>query len=292
MKAKILIFASILLLLILAVPAFLLIRLLNETPTIPLQLAPADGTDSADAVDPTKSIILNINAAIDGSDVMNITSSGFAWTHKAFQWPKSLAINGVDIDPHSKQPLSALGLGAADLSTAQVIHRSGRGTVAMELIDDGIRIHFSDPQSGDARYSIQIAFAPRSAAPAKLPATSAAIATHSPPDNPIFLDVKATMATGGDVMTVTPDHAQWRHNDSDWPSNVTMNGQAWDVRANPTLDNFGLADADLSTAQVVSHTGQDTAVMEKTDNGVVIYFSSASGGGEEYEMKIRFARKK
>jgi hypothetical protein len=73
---------------------------------------------------------------------------------------------------------------------------------------------------------------------------------------------------------------------------VTINGQPWDVQAQPTLTNTVLKDADLSSAQVVSHSGRDTAVMEKTDQGIAIYFSEGVGVSSDYEIKVRFLRMK
>ncbi len=105
-------------------------------------------------------ITLNIRAMIDGSDVLNITSAGAAWTHTAWQWPTGIRINGENFDTHAQPTLERIGLADADLSSAEVKGRSGRGTVAVEKTDAGIAIHFSDPQSGAAPYAITIRFAP------------------------------------------------------------------------------------------------------------------------------------
>lgn len=230
---------------------------------------------------------LTINATIDGSDVLNITPAGAAWTHKAWDWPKGITINGATFDPHGRLTLDEIGLGEADLSSAEVTGRSGRGTVAMEKTDNGVAIHFADPQPGSAPYMMQITFAPKSGAPTTLPTTQP---TTLPSDGSIFLDVKAIIA-GGDVLTITPEGAQWRHTNMAWPSNVAINNQPWDVRARPTLDIIGLTDADLSSAQIIGHSGRDTVVMEKIDSGVAIYFGDALGGGSQYEIKIRFLHK-
>jgi hypothetical protein len=66
----------------------------------------------------------------------------------------------------------------------------------------------------------------------------------------------------------------------------------WDVGNKPTLDNIGLADVDLSSAEMIGHSGRDTVVMEKTDEGIAIYFADAIGGTSPYEMKIGFLRAK
>jgi RNA polymerase sigma factor (sigma-70 family) len=229
-------------------------------------------------------IVLNIKANIDGSDVLNITSAGAEWIHTAWQEPRQVTINGANFNIHAKETLDQIGLGAADLSLAQVIQRSGRGTIAMEKTGNGIAIHFADPAAAAAPYAIKVGFATKSAMPATLPTTV-------PSANSILFDLKATIA-GSDVLTITHEGAKWRHVNADWPSDVAMNDQAWDVRAQPTLDNTGLAGADLSSAEVIEHSGRDTVVMEKTGDGIVIYFGDAVGGAGQYEIKIRFSRLK
>jgi RNA polymerase sigma factor (sigma-70 family) len=248
-------------------------------------VGPATSTSvGRSADDQTRPIILNIDAIIDGSDVLNITPTGVSWTHKAFQWPRRITISGVTFDAHAPSTLDKIGLATADLSSAEVIGRSGRGTVAMEKTDNGVAIHFADAQPGAAPYVIRIGFASKSAAPTTLP-----VALR--PANSIFLDVRATIA-GSDVLTITPQGAKWRHVSVIWPSNVAINDQPWDVRARPTLPDVRLSDADLSSAEVIEHSGRDTVVMEKIDNGVAIYFGDAFGGASEHEIKIGFLRRK
>jgi RNA polymerase sigma factor (sigma-70 family) len=249
----------------------------GDAPVTPAAMDQAAGGEAAP-------IILKISATIDGSDVLNITPAGAAWVHKAWLWPTGITINGVNYGPHERLRLRQIGLEGADLSSAEVTNRSGRGTVAMEKTDSGIAIHFSDPQPGEAPYAIQISFRPLSAATTTPPTTL-------PSENPIYLDVKAKIE-GGDVLTITPAGADWYHMNIALPSDVAINDQPWDVQAQPHLDNVGLTNADLSSAEVVSHSGRDLVVMEKIDNGLVIYFSDAVGGRSQYEIKVGFSRVK
>ncbi len=76
-----------------------------------------------------------------------------------------------------------------------------------------------------------------------------------------------------------------------WPTNVTFNDVTWNVQANAVLHNTGLENADLSSAIVISRTGRDTVAMEKTDDGIAVYFDDAPDGRSEYEIKIRFRKK-
>ncbi len=91
------------------------------------------------------------------------------------------------------------------------------------------------------------------------------------------------------MLAIDPQGANWRHMNMEWPSDVTVNGQKWDVRSRPFLADIGLTDADLSSAQMVGSSGRDTVAMEKTAGGVAIYFSDAVGGAAPYEIKIRFS---
>jgi len=235
--------------------------------------------------DQTHPIVLNIRAVIDGGDLLDITPTGAVWTHRSWQEPRAVVINGVPFNIHAASTLNMIGLGDADLSSAEVTERNGRGTVAMEKTDNGIAIHFADPQPGAARYGISIRFARKSAAPIA-PTTILPTTLNSPA--PIFLDMKATIA-GSDVLTISSEGAKWRHVAAGWPSDVMVNDRPWEIRMQPIFDNPGLANADLSSAEVIDHSGRDTVVMEKTANGIVIYFADAPGGGSQYEIKIRFS---
>jgi len=250
---------------------------------------------SAPADPPPSKIVLDITATIDGSDVLNITPAGVSWTHLAYQAPSGITFNGSPVSTKSPLNLEKIGLSDADLSTATVLSRSGRGAVALDKTNVGAAIHFSDPEPGSAPYEIKIAFLPVAATAAVTPAPVTVVQTQPsttlPSADTTVLDIKAFI-DGCDLLTITPQGAQWQHTDSNWPSSVLLNDRPWDVQTAPVLDDIGLTGADLSTAQVVDRTAPDTAVMEKTPSGVAIYFADANGGGSQYEIKIRFSHTK
>jgi hypothetical protein len=249
----------------------------------------ADGqSDSAISQVPVTAatMTLDIKAQIDGSDVVNITPEGVALTHISFQLPSHITLNGTVFSPQGRLRLDQIGLSGADLSSATVLHRSGRGTVAMEKTENGLAIHFADPQSGAAPYEITMAFLPKSANGTSPPPISAATRQSG---QSVLLDVKATIA-GSDVLTITPQSAQWQHVAMGLPSNVTINNRPWKVDATPVLGNIGLDGADLSSARVVEKSGRDTVVMEKADGALTIYFCDTPGGTAPYEIKIRLSR--
>lgn len=231
-------------------------------------------------------IVLNIKAQIDGSDILRITPQGAVWAHRDWQWPTNITLNGItwDAQAHSvwsANDLAKIGLAEADLTTGRVISRAGRDTVVMENTDNGIAVYFDDSPSGSAEYQMNIGFARRSTTPP----------TVTPPSaNAILLDLKAMIA-GDDMVKITNRDAAWRHDSRNWPSDVSFNGISWDVQKNPVLEKTGLANAELSSATVVSRTGRDTVAMEKTDDGIAIYFDNAPDDRGEYEIKIRFPKR-
>jgi hypothetical protein len=58
-----------------------------------------------------------------------------------------------------------------------------------------------------------------------------------------------------------------------------------------TMADVGLAGADLSSASVTERSGRDAVMMEKTADGIAIYFADSPGGSDLYHIKIRFDRK-
>jgi hypothetical protein len=248
--------------------------------------APVAGNQAAGQ--PALPIVLEVDAMIDGGDTLNIAPGGVSWVHNTYKWPTEIRINGVNFDPHELADhggttLEKIGLGEADLSSAEVIGRRGRCTVAMEKTDGGIAIHYSDPLAGAGPYWIKIGFERKSGA------QKAAMATL--PVDAAYLDVKATIG-GSEVLTITPEAMEWRHV-ADWlPSNVMVDGKPWNMRTPLGLESLGLAGVDLSSAQVVEKSGRDTVVMEPESKKVVIYLADSVGSPGDYEIKIGFAKLK
>jgi hypothetical protein len=243
----------------------------NPTPTS----SPAQAT-----ITPAiQSIPLQIKAEIDGSDVINITPGGVTLRHIAWKPPSAITLNAVPFSPDSPLTLEQIGLSQAELSTATVITRHGRGTIAVENVANGIAIHFADPQGGAASYQIALTFMPKSAqSPATLPA-------KRPADSAV-LDIKAFIR-GSDLLTISPTGAIWKHVALGWPSNVQFDDHPWSPETTRTLNEIDLSNLDFSSAWMESQTGRDTLVMEKSNNALNIYFCDTPGGGSDYEIKIR-----
>jgi RNA polymerase sigma factor (sigma-70 family) len=246
--------------------------------------APASSPNGASAnqaaASPNGALTLDIRATIDGSDVLNITPNGAEWTHLYWQLPSAVTINGKHTSPTAKTSLEELGLSNADLSSATVVSRRGRGLVALDKTAAGIGIHFDDPEGGAGPYQISISFQPKSnsAGPTTLPALV----------NPVTIDVKASVC-GAELLAITSEGARWKHLDGMWPGSVSVNGKPWDVRPKPVNNDAIFKNLDLASAQVVERSGRDSVVMEKTAAGLAIYFCDTFGGLSDYEIKIQMS---
>ena len=106
---------------------------------------------------------------------------------------------------------------------------------------------------------------------------------------PLTLDIQADIG-GSDLLRITPSGLTWLHKNSDPPANVTVNGLPWDVSQNPSLPVNGslsfLQTADLSSAKVLSRSGQDIVALEQTDDGLAVYFANCPYTTGHYEIKI------
>lgn len=109
---------------------------------------------------PVRTVTLTLKATIDGSDFVAINASGATWTHRTWSWPSDVTLNGVPWNPEAQSVLDSTGalafLKDVDFSTASVVGRSGRDTVAMEKTNDGISVYFADPDNGSDSYEITI----------------------------------------------------------------------------------------------------------------------------------------
>jgi hypothetical protein len=109
---------------------------------------------------PGRAVVLDIKAMIDGSDTITVTPAGLAWSHKSWQWPSVVQVNGQQWNPKLETILPATGalafLKQVDLSGAKVLEQTGRGTISMKQTDAGLEIHFDDGEGGAGPYTIQI----------------------------------------------------------------------------------------------------------------------------------------
>jgi clan AA aspartic protease (TIGR02281 family) len=107
-----------------------------------------------------RALVLEIKAEIDGSDTVTVTPAGLAWSHKDWQWPSAVQVNGLDWNPKKETILPSNGplafLRQVDFSAAKLLDQSGRGSITMKPTDAGLEIHFVDGPNGASEYGIQI----------------------------------------------------------------------------------------------------------------------------------------
>jgi hypothetical protein len=115
-----------------------------------------------------------------------------------------------------------------------------------------------------------------------LPGDGSAPATNQP----IVLDIKATI-DGSDILNLSPNGALWSHQTYQWPTDISVNGIAWDAHTQPILTSTGLGGSNLTTAKVISHSGRDRVEMVTTPTGIAINFEDSPPGSAPYEIKIR-----
>jgi hypothetical protein len=114
---------------------------------------------------PSGKDVVNIHlvATIDGSDSIEISASHAKWTHHGWDWPQSVAINGVRWSPRRVPVLPfAKAFGSAlpriDFNSAQLETIRGRGRVRLEKSTGRAAIHISDGQGGADAYELVVTF--------------------------------------------------------------------------------------------------------------------------------------
>ncbi len=109
---------------------------------------------------------IHIVADIDGSDTLRISAYEAVWTHRDYQWPSSVEINGFTWKPAEKPRNPKAGIWPllrtkVDFATATLTKLRGRGTVALTTAKDQIEISFDDPPFGSDIYEVVVTFGER-----------------------------------------------------------------------------------------------------------------------------------
>jgi len=94
---------------------------------------------------------------------------------------------------------------------------------------------------------------------------------------------------GSDTVTITGDQAQWQHSYWDYPTGVTLNGQAWQPQSNPTLTlNSPALPASLSgyAVQVLRLSGRDVQTAQIQGNSLVMKFDDTPNGSDLYQYNV------
>ncbi len=226
-------------------------------------------------------VIVNFSGRVDGSGTAAVGTLAAAWSNYYFDTPSSLTINGLSWNPQVQPVLDASGspLLPATLSgyRANVVRTAGRDSVAAEIVGNQLLVHVDDTPNGDDLYEFQVVLTERPATP--------------PPTVELRLQ---GMFDGSDRIVIDNAGATLQHLHWAPPTQLSLNGVAWDASLHPQLPNSGATEF-LSTpvlfgsAQFTKNAGRDLASYEIFDDRIELIFADAPAGDGLYDVTLRFA---
>ncbi len=231
------------------------------------------------AADP---VVLQFSGRVDGSGVAAVDATSATWTNYYYGTPDALTLNGLAWDPQTNPTLDASGspLLPTDLSgyRANVTKSSGRDSVAAEIIGNQLLVYVDDTPNGDDLYQFAVTLTPQPPPPAT-PTVQLHLQGRFDGSDRIVIDQSGA----------TLDHLQWAN-----PTDLTLNGVAWDATSDPTLPNSGAteflsAPVLFSSAEFAKNAGRDLASYEVFDNRVELIFADSPVGDDFYDVTLTFA---
>lgn len=110
----------------------------------------------------------------------------------------------------------------------------------------------------------------------------------------VTLEFSATVDVVAGVE-VTSDGLKWKHTKYKPPSDVRVNGEAWDPQANPTFATPEivklLQSVDFNSARSVEKKGRGIITMEPQEDSLTVYFVDLEAGVDHYSIKISLSGK-
>jgi hypothetical protein len=232
--------------------------------------------------------VFHFKGKVDGSDKILITHDGALWNHVNWAYPSEpVAINETQWNPRTKNYLSVIAPGkflpeSFSLESVDLEVIKGRDVVALERTNNGLLIYLDDTPVQAAEYEFNINFHAAGPKPAAAAHPSAAAR----------LNISAYVS-GSDRIKITAQEAVLEHKFWNLPSDLTVNGIAWDPRQSRVLKNEGatkfLPDGvDFSTARIVSRKGRDLATAWGEKDALWVRFADNPNGSDTYEIEIAF----
>lgn len=225
---------------------------------------------------PDNRVKLDIKVNMEGNEMIHLSGDTATWLHSDGDWPDAVTINNLPWDVKTQPNLAHTGLADIDLGTARVIFRTGKDVSAIEFIDNILCVSLGGRGDG-ALSEIVISAAHKSA--------SSNPATHASP-NSKFITIDGDL-DGLDVLTLTSTGAVWDHKSGPPPANVKINGEIFNIQSNPTLP-LDLSHFNFATAMDVKRKTRDSAMIERADDSVTIYFADYGAGRGHVYLEIAF----
>jgi hypothetical protein len=261
----------------------------SEWFVITLQVEVQEDTNRSGRAD-SDEIVLSFQGRIAGSDQIQLTQTEATWHHRFGDMPpEPVTLNGIPWNPREQATLKNEGKTRflplpVDFRSARLRRIQVRDTAALERRKDSVVIHVNDSLStGGSRYEFQVVFRP--------PTARAEVRKHAGA-------IRATLRIvadidGSDALYIDAQGALWVHRQMQVPGRVLLNKVAWNPRESPSLNNEGPTrflngPVDFSTARMIRKECRDTAVMEHTDRGLVIYFADSPVDRSTYEVAVIF----
>ena len=232
--------------------------------------APASGTSKEPAG--AGEVTLTLKGNFDGRGAFVFEGNTIRYQHEQNLEPVNVTVDGKPW-PDLKKPFT-LGF-TPDFGKAVVIDKLGRGTV--KLIPGGERFELLIDDSkitSSARYQVVIAAKNQIARP------------PTEPTDPVSLTVKGVFGGRG-TFVFEGKTIQYRHENGNEPSGVTIDGVPWDDLANPFalsfMPDFAKAVIEEQTTQTLTRRRVNVTLIPKRDR---IELTVNSIEPAEYSVKI------
>ena len=238
---------------------------------------------SADALEVVRSpqhaaIFLHFRGKIDGSERIEVTQLAAIWEHVAWSPPKEgVTLNGVAWACKDSPVLLNRGettfLSApVDFSSATLEILKGRDTVAIEPNATGLTVFLCDSPNGSDDYEFRVHL--------------------EPARQPGVLRIVAKI-DGSDELHISREGAKWIHKHWKTPSEISLNGVAWNPQAALELPNSGNTtflseQVRFSAGKVLAREGRGVVALEACPDHIVIRFADSPNGSAVYKLTIGF----
>lgn len=228
-----------------------------------------------------QSYLFDVAGTFDGSDTIDLSGSQASWVHNNFAFPSNVALNGVAWNPAVNSTLSlgtTLGSLSASNYAVRLVSLAGRDAATARINSSGaLQLDVDDTPNGTDFYHFKVALIPMAPAPTS-PATTLTI---------------AGTIDGSEVLTIDKTQAAWSHKFWSTPSNVTVNGAAWNPNTTPVLPNSGATaflnnNVSFDGVTITKNSGRDLVGINTHHNQAAIYFADNPLGADNYNVTLTF----